>query len=247
MSGKKHSTSGGCLPLTIGLLIGLLISYGIRFISSQTFVCKQHQVILDESSEILPLGPSILPETPDQVVNLAFSSRRSHKKRKNQDQEMSSSSPTAEKDKLLSSETAGNHATLEAGAKIQKQQKKETKMCLDEKTEHCTTQTIDEKNRDLLFVGVMTARSYLGNRAKAVWNTWAKDIPGKAVFFTGGSEYTSKEQVVYDSESKGVPREVVQGVRNFHSNESLSQIPLVALPGVDDSYPPQKKSFMMLK
>lgn len=71
-------------------------------------------------------------------------------------------------------------------------------------------------NKSLLFVGVMTAGKYLNTRAKAVYDTWGRDVPGKIVFFS--SEYSYSHQV-----------------------------PLVPLIGVDDSYPPQKKSFMMLK
>lgn len=47
--------------------------------------------------------------------------------------------------------------------------------------------------------------------------TWSKSIPGKVEFFSSEGSDTS------------IP------------------IPIVPLPGVDDSYPPQKKSFMMLK
>lgn len=47
--------------------------------------------------------------------------------------------------------------------------------------------------------------------------TWSKTIPGKVEFFSSEGSDTS------------IP------------------IPIVPLPGVDDSYPPQKKSFMMLK
>ncbi|KAK2913350.1 hypothetical protein Q8A67_001749 [Cirrhinus molitorella] len=68
-----------------------------------------------------------------------------------------------------------------------------------------------------LFVGVMTAQKYLNNRAVAAHRTWAKSIPGKVEFFSSEGSDTS------------IP------------------IPIVALQNVDDSYPPQKKSFMMLK
>ncbi|KAF7239506.1 Chondroitin sulfate synthase 1 [Varanus komodoensis] len=71
--------------------------------------------------------------------------------------------------------------------------------------------------KNFLFVGVMTAQKYLQNRAVAAYRTWSSTIPGKVEFFS----------------SEG-------------SDTSLP-IPVVALPGVDDSYPPQKKSFMMLK
>ncbi|KAM9711236.1 chondroitin sulfate synthase 1 isoform 1-T1 [Dama dama] len=73
------------------------------------------------------------------------------------------------------------------------------------------------RDRNFLFVGVMTAQKYLQTRAVAAFRTWSKTIPGKVEFFS----------------SEG-------------SDTSIS-IPVVPLRGVDDSYPPQKKSFMMLK
>ncbi|XP_067827755.1 LOW QUALITY PROTEIN: chondroitin sulfate synthase 1 [Heptranchias perlo] len=68
-----------------------------------------------------------------------------------------------------------------------------------------------------MYVGVMSAQKYLRSRAVAAHRTWARHIPGKVEFFS----------------SEG-------------SDLSLP-LPLVALPGVDDTYPPQKKSFLMLK
>lgn len=68
----------------------------------------------------------------------------------------------------------------------------------------------------LLFVGVMTASKYLETRAKAVYETWGRNVPGQIRFFS--SEYSIS-----------------------------NSIPLIPLRGVDDSYPPQKKSFAMLK
>lgn len=73
------------------------------------------------------------------------------------------------------------------------------------------------RDRNFLFVGVMTAQKYLQTRAVAAYRTWSKTIPGKVEFFSSEGSDTS------------VP------------------IPVVPLRGVDDSYPPQKKSFMMLK
>ncbi|XP_058128004.1 chondroitin sulfate synthase 1 isoform X3 [Anopheles ziemanni] len=67
----------------------------------------------------------------------------------------------------------------------------------------------------LVFVGVMTAKEFLQGRARAVYDTWGRQIPGKMAFFSS-----------QDSSAPGLP--------------------LVALKGVDDRYPPQKKSFMML-
>ncbi|XP_047425616.1 chondroitin sulfate synthase 3 [Mugil cephalus] len=71
-----------------------------------------------------------------------------------------------------------------------------------------------------LYVGVMTAKKYLGTRAVAAHETWAASIPGKVEFFS--------------SEGSGSVRVSVP-------------VPVISLDGVDDSYPPQKKSFMMLK
>ncbi|XP_031827747.1 chondroitin sulfate synthase isoform X1 [Nomia melanderi] len=79
---------------------------------------------------------------------------------------------------------------------------------------------INSSSTSLVFVGVMTASKYLDTRAKAVYETWGKELPGKIAFFS--------------SESSTVPT-------------NCPELPLVALPRVDDTYPPQKKSFMMLQ
>ncbi|XP_057655597.1 chondroitin sulfate synthase 1 isoform X1 [Diorhabda carinulata] len=71
-------------------------------------------------------------------------------------------------------------------------------------------------NKSLLFVGIMTAAKYLDTRAKAVYDTWGREVPGKVMFFSSENSYSE-------------------------------HVPLVVLRGVDDSYPPQKKSFRMLK
>ena len=76
---------------------------------------------------------------------------------------------------------------------------------------------VETRNRQLLLVGVMTADKYIGTRAKAVYETWGSQVPGKLLFFTSDSQNTTDD------------------------------LPVVRLKGVDDSYPPQKKSFMMLK
>ena len=75
------------------------------------------------------------------------------------------------------------------------------------------------KERQLLLVGVMTAQKYVSTRVVATYRAWAGNIPGKVLFFS--------------SEGTTLPEH--------------PEIPIVALPGVDDSYPPQKKSFLMLK
>lgn len=76
---------------------------------------------------------------------------------------------------------------------------------------------------DFLYVGVMTAQKYLGSRALAAQRTWARFIPGRVEFF-------SSQQ----------PPGAALG-------QPPPPLPVIALPGVDDSYPPQKKSFMMIK
>ena len=79
---------------------------------------------------------------------------------------------------------------------------------------------VKTSSSSLVFVGVMTAQKYLDNRAKAVYETWGKEVPGKIAFFA--------------SEFSTLP-------------ENCPDLPLVPLPRVDDSYPPQKKSFLMLQ
>ncbi|KAM8961728.1 chondroitin sulfate synthase 3 [Pelodytes ibericus] len=78
----------------------------------------------------------------------------------------------------------------------------------------------EESPRNFLYVGVMTAKKYLDTRAVAAYRTWAPYIPGKVEFFSSEG-----------SEEVPLPEPV----------------PVISLPGVDDSYPPQKKSFMMIK
>jgi chondroitin sulfate synthase len=70
---------------------------------------------------------------------------------------------------------------------------------------------------NFLFVGVMTAQQFLDTRVKAVYETWGKNVPGKIVFFSRAGSV------------------------------SKNPIPLVELDGVDDSYPPLKKFFIMVK
>ncbi|CAL4095283.1 unnamed protein product, partial [Meganyctiphanes norvegica] len=79
------------------------------------------------------------------------------------------------------------------------------------------SKNIHNSDKNLVFVGIMTANKYLDNRAKAVYETWGRHIAGKIAFFSSETSTTEED------------------------------IPLIRLHGVDDSYPPQKKSFMMLK
>jgi chondroitin sulfate synthase len=74
-----------------------------------------------------------------------------------------------------------------------------------------------ESDKNLVFFGIVTEQKYSETRAKSVFETWGRYIPGKILFFSRSG------------------------------SSSSHAIPLVNLPGVDDAYPPQKKSFMMLK
>lgn len=81
-----------------------------------------------------------------------------------------------------------------------------------------STELGNKYGRDnFIFVGIMTAKKFIDNRGLASHRTWASTINGKVMFFS----------------SEG--------------STSSYGVPVVALPGVDDHYPPQKKSFMMLK
>lgn len=76
--------------------------------------------------------------------------------------------------------------------------------------------------RNLLFVGVMTAQKYVDTRAYEIFSTWAQNLlpNGSVAFFVSSTT---------ESRLSGV------------------QMPLIRLRNVDDSYPPQRKSFSMLK
>jgi hypothetical protein len=73
------------------------------------------------------------------------------------------------------------------------------------------------ESKKLVFIGVLTAQHFLDTRAKAIYETWGQTVPGKIQFFS-----------------------------RFNSTTRYS-IPLVSVKNVNDSYPPLKKSFMMLK
>uniref|UniRef100_A0A0N5CFS8 Hexosyltransferase n=1 Tax=Strongyloides papillosus TaxID=174720 RepID=A0A0N5CFS8_STREA len=82
-----------------------------------------------------------------------------------------------------------------------------------------TNSTFDnEKSTQLLLVGVMTAQKYVNTRAYNIWKTWGQKVPGKIIFFVA-------EDTVVD----------------------YPDMPVVKLKGVDDTYPPQKKSFSMIR
>uniref|UniRef100_A0AC34RFG1 Hexosyltransferase n=2 Tax=Panagrolaimus sp. JU765 TaxID=591449 RepID=A0AC34RFG1_9BILA len=73
------------------------------------------------------------------------------------------------------------------------------------------------KDNGFVLIGIMTAAKFVDTRAYHVWKTWAKDFPGKVLFFVAEDTYS-----IYP------------------------EMPLIRLKGVDDSYPPQKKSFAMI-
>ena len=81
-------------------------------------------------------------------------------------------------------------------------------------------ESVHNSRKTLLFVGVMTAQKYLATRARAVYETWGQEIPGRIAFFTSATSVPPPNR---------------------------PDLPIVRLRGVDDSYPPQKKSFLMLQ
>ena len=94
------------------------------------------------------------------------------------------------------------------------------KQQLDENSEYKMKKAHDRKH--FIYVGVLTAQKYLPTRGRAIMDTWAKRVPGKVEFYVG------------------------EGVENIQ--DGGTPLPLVRLKGVqDDAYPPQKKSFLLLK
>lgn len=93
--------------------------------------------------------------------------------------------------------------------------------CLNNKTYSSFYNTVfhNEKNKDLLLLGVITAAKFVDNRAYNIWKTWAQSVPGSLFFFVSA---------------------------NTTSNYA-NEMPLVYLKGVDDIYPPQKKSFALMR
>lgn len=90
--------------------------------------------------------------------------------------------------------------------------------------------TLSRPPSELVMVGVMTARKYLATRACSAWRAWAKDLAnlgGQVKFFVG-------------EKGDGEDPDLVDDV--------WCDLPVVVLEGVqDDKYPPQKKSFLMLR
>jgi hypothetical protein len=74
------------------------------------------------------------------------------------------------------------------------------------------------ENKQLILIAIMTSKDFLTTRAPTVMQTWAAEIPGHVIFFSSEGSITND-----------------------------SRINLVSLPAVTDTYPPQKKSFLMMK
>ena len=91
---------------------------------------------------------------------------------------------------------------------------------LSKDTAEFSTQVTNNSN--ILLIAVITANQHLQSRAKAVRETWlrvAAEADIDVLFYTGEES----------------------------SDISVGDIPIVHLHGVDDTYPPQKKVFKMLK
>jgi chondroitin sulfate synthase len=73
----------------------------------------------------------------------------------------------------------------------------------------------------------MTTASFLNSRAVSAYNTFIKYLPEEL----GVSFFVSQDA---DLSGLNLPQEFINCC-------------IVRLPGVDDSYPPQKKSFLMLR
>ncbi|PAV83792.1 hypothetical protein WR25_17633 [Diploscapter pachys] len=86
------------------------------------------------------------------------------------------------------------------------------------KMRHNSSRSPNPKPKNLVLIGIMTAQKYVDTRAYHVWRTWAQFMPGKVLFF------------------------VAENTVSVHPD-----LPLIRLKGVDDTYPPQKKSFAMVK
>ncbi|UJR30320.1 hypothetical protein I4U23_017857 [Adineta vaga] len=74
------------------------------------------------------------------------------------------------------------------------------------------------QKKQLILIAVMTSKDFLTTRAPTVMRTWADKVPGQVIFFSSEGSTTND-----------------------------SRINLVSLPSVTDTYPPQKKSFLMMK
>ena len=82
-----------------------------------------------------------------------------------------------------------------------------------------TSGTKNDHPNDLMLVGVLTAKEFISTRMMAINETWAKSIHGKVIFFSGENS----------------------------TSDNVMDTSLISLSRVTDTYPPQKKSFLVLK
>ena len=98
-------------------------------------------------------------------------------------------------------------------------------LSIQEESDRTNTQHVSSINiprvsqkKQLILIAVMTSKDFLTTRAPTVMRTWAGKVPGEVIFFSSEGSTTNE-----------------------------SNINLVSLPSVTDTYPPQKKSFLMMK
>ncbi|CAK9293485.1 unnamed protein product [Gordionus sp. m RMFG-2023] len=117
--------------------------------------------------------------------------------------------------------------------------------------------------KNLIIVGVMTAKKFLNTRVIAGHRTWANTIPGRVIYFCSDIQDNSSSRStanIFQSSPNFRPQRVRINVDTSNPNinyafkdfdkdvDNDDNEPLIiSLPGVTDDYPPQKKSFMMLK
>ena len=77
----------------------------------------------------------------------------------------------------------------------------------------------DDPPVHLILVGILPTKEFMNTRVMTINETWTKTIYGKVLFFSG---------------------------ENSTSGNNKDQS-LITLLGVNDAYPPQKKSFLVLK
>ena len=77
---------------------------------------------------------------------------------------------------------------------------------------------LELRTKGLIFVAVMTSEKYMNTRARGVWDTWGKNVPGRLVFFTGRTNQTN-----------------------------WIDMPVIQLDVEDNAYPPQRKALTMLQ
>ena len=75
------------------------------------------------------------------------------------------------------------------------------------------------RTKGYLFISVMSSQMYLPTRARGVWDSWGRDVPGRLAFFTG----------------------------QINRTDDIKDLPIIELDVPDDIYPPQTKAFKMLE